>query len=684
MNATNGAGTGSQTFILTVSPPTPSVTNPNPMTALSGAAFSYLISATNTPTSYSVIAVGLTLSVDGSGLVTGTLPIVTSPVVYSITLNATNSAGTGSQTFPLTVNPLPSVVTNPGAMTAVSGTAFSYLIVATNSPTSYNVTAAGLALSVSASGLVTGTLPVVTTPTDYSITLSATNVSGTGSQTFILTVIPLPPVAGPTTLTVPLNTPTTLDLAPFIAGSVTDISIVVAAKHGTTGVSGKQVTYTPDLDYFGADAFSYVATGSGGSSAAAVVTVKIVGRPDPAKNVNVIGLLTGQLKTAKHFAQAQISNFQLRMENLHRAAMAKYAASNHAGAAPSESFQPTLIAYQPGVAHYRNDPFRLKEVNDGRLSDYPAATGSPGLANFMASALTTSSANLAALTDSGKPPHASGNIDVWGAGNVRWGTRNPSVGSAIDFRTDGASLGADKRVDEALTLGLGMGYARDKSTVGTDGTGSSSKGLSVATYGSYLLSPTFFMDGLIGYQSLSFNTDRYVASVGEFARAKRKGNQLFGSLALGYEYRADGVMLSPYGRYDFVSSRLQEATETGAGLNALRYASQTWHNNQMSAGMRTELEYKTDFGWLLPRARIEYQRNAEQGQQASIAYADLYNGLNYNVIPAPVNSNALVLGVGSDLVLRSGLKLGLDYQTLRSSGQEKSRGVNFRVSKELD
>ena len=100
---TNGAGTGSQTFTLTINPPAPVVTNPGATSVSSGAAFSYQIVATNTPTSYSVTAAGLTLSVSGSGLVTGTLPAVTSPTNYSVTLNASNGAGTGSQTFTLTV-----------------------------------------------------------------------------------------------------------------------------------------------------------------------------------------------------------------------------------------------------------------------------------------------------------------------------------------------------------------------------------------------------------------------------------------------------------------------------------------------------------------------------------------------------------------------------------------------------
>ncbi|MDO8413298.1 MAG: autotransporter domain-containing protein [Gallionellaceae bacterium] len=683
LDASSVTGTGSQTFTLTVNPPTPVVSNPGTLTTSSGAAFNYQIVATNSPTSYGVTAAGLTLSVNGSGLVTGTVPTVTSPTNYSVTLDASNSAGTGSRTFTLTVNPPSPAITNPGTLTATSGAAFSYQIIATNSPTSYSVTATGLALSVNGSGLVTGTLPTVTSPTDYSVTLNATNVSGTASQTFTLTVNPQAPIAAPAAMTVAVNASATLDLALSITGSVTSINIVSAAAHGTTIVSGTQVTYTPNHDYFGSDTFSYVAIGSGGSSAAAVVNVTIVGRPDPAKDARVIGLLDSQIATAQRFAKAQISNFQQRLEKLHRVSPAITASDLAALVAhdsnPSNNLAPGPRADNVGFATYKNNPWYFPNSRESIT-----ASGSPQLANLIVGVLTTSSINLAMLPDSDNTaPGALEQTEIWGAGNLRYGTHNQRSGGVIDFSTDGISIGADRRIDEALSLGMGMGYARDKSTIGTDGTGTASHARSVAAYGSYLLTPTLFMDGLIGYGKLNFDTTRYVQPINDFAYSQREGNQIFASLAAGYEYRTDGMLLSPYGRLDFATEHLYATTETGAGLYALNYASQTSHASQVSGGIRTELSHHADFGWILPHARIEYQRNTEEGQQASIAYADLLNGPRYEIASAIVNTNSVVLGIGSNFILRSGLKIGIDYQSLHSAGHEKNQVLNFRLSKEL-
>ena len=126
------------------------------------------------------------------------------------------------------------------------------------------------------------------------------------------------PTAGAATLSVQVNTAATLDLTPFISGTATGVAVVVAPSHGVATASGTSVIYTPTRDYFGPDTFSYAAFNSVGSSSPAVVTVTVAGRPDPSKDANVIGLIGAQAQTARRFSGAQISNFQRRMESLHR------------------------------------------------------------------------------------------------------------------------------------------------------------------------------------------------------------------------------------------------------------------------------------------------------------------------------------------------------------------------------
>src|SRR5205807_10439225 len=78
------------------------------------------------------------------------------------------------------------VITSAASATGTVGTAFSYQITATNSPTSYSATGLPAGLSVNPSN---GLIP--RTPTaagNSSLTLSAANAGGTGTATLVLTI----------------------------------------------------------------------------------------------------------------------------------------------------------------------------------------------------------------------------------------------------------------------------------------------------------------------------------------------------------------------------------------------------------------------------------------------------------------------------------------------------------------
>jgi hypothetical protein len=171
-----GGGTGS----------TPAITSSLSANGTAGTPFSYTITASNSPTSYNATGLPSGLSVNTStGVISGT---PTAAGSSSVTISATNSYGTGSATLTLTVAAAsqPPVITSSLSASGIEGSAFSYQITASNSPTSYNATGLPSGLSVStSSGLISGT---PTAAGSSSVTISATNSSGTGSATLTLTV----------------------------------------------------------------------------------------------------------------------------------------------------------------------------------------------------------------------------------------------------------------------------------------------------------------------------------------------------------------------------------------------------------------------------------------------------------------------------------------------------------------
>jgi uncharacterized protein YhjY with autotransporter beta-barrel domain len=242
----------------------------------------------------------------------------------------------------------------------------------------------------------------------------------------------------------------------------------------------------------------------------------------------------------------------------------------------------------------------------------------------------------------------------------------------------------DKRFGEQLALGMGLGYARDKTLIGTDGSVNRAKGYSLAVYGSYQPTPTTFVDGLLGFGALDFDSTRFVASVNDFAYGKRSGSQVFGSLASGYEYRNGNLLVSPYGRVDFSTDRLNASTETGAGAFALRYAQQTSTSIQGALGLRTESIHAADFGYVVPRLRVEYRHDFKRAGDAYIQFADQLGGPSYRLAGAGGPSDSVAFGLGSDFILRDGLSLSLEYQLSHSFANASTHALRLRLTKSLD
>jgi autotransporter-associated beta strand protein len=166
------------------------ITSPTSATGTLGSAFTYAIGATNSPTSFTASPLPAGINFNSStGVLSGT---PTTAGKTTITLQATGSGGTGTEILTVTINTPTagsSVVTNGTTSLSVSSTSptVSYQITGTNTPTSFSTSTLPGGLSLSTTGLISGTLSP-STPGVYDLTITATNATGSNSTNLSLTV----------------------------------------------------------------------------------------------------------------------------------------------------------------------------------------------------------------------------------------------------------------------------------------------------------------------------------------------------------------------------------------------------------------------------------------------------------------------------------------------------------------
>ncbi|MGN6765185.1 MAG: autotransporter outer membrane beta-barrel domain-containing protein, partial [Rhizobiaceae bacterium] len=498
------------------------------------------------------------------------------------------------------------------------------------------------------------------TPTeagDFTATAQATDRSGfTGTADLSLKIKGLHvPVARDMTLEVMAGTTGSIDLTqgatngPFTAA---DIATHPAAEAGKATIRHDGAPHM--LDFAAAGAFAgsaslqYTLSNADGRSVPATVTLNVIARPDPSQDPEVIGLLTAQTETAKRFAKTQIQNFNRRLEQLHEEGDRRRNSVNVNIGMTERDSDKTAYADEERDRDPVADAFRRM---DSGKKDEQASSGQ----------------------DAYNPL---GNFAVWTGGYVNF-AKADSGGLDLDSTLVGVSGGVDYRFSPKFVAGLGFGYGRDKTEIGDNGTESRGRAWSMAAYGSYKPAPNVFIDGLLGYGFMDFDSRRFVTANGNFATGSRGGRQVFGSLTAGYEYRDEAWLVSPYGRLEASRSKLDGFTEQGGGIYGLTYGDQTVDTLSGVLGLR--LEYAMPMGWgvLKPRARLEYTHDFEGSSRVSLGYTDV-GTMPYGIDVDPFSRDYLTIGLGVDAQIGDAWNLGFDYRTAYGSGGA-SRDHTFAI-----
>ena len=641
----------------------------------------------------------------------------------SFTYTATNASGTSSPaTVSITVS-APTLTVTPTTMpNGTQGSAYSQTLSASGgtAPYSYAITTgalpAGLTLNTS-SGVISGT------PSSNGaspVTITATDANGaTGSRPYSLLVQAQSVVVPPSNQTVAAGETASANLTqgatggPFTSATLLTVSPPSA---GTARMTGPfTMSFVPAAAFSGSAVVNFSLQAASGSVGTGFVTFAVQSRSDPTTDAAVHGVTTSQQQAAVRFAGTQLMNFSQRLEHLRNPQRSTFTNGLQLAMPRAVNTQvrncrgaTSLLEQQECISNQGRMERGSLAPGWSRAAQHNAAASAQGLnteRSFASSAQVlgqdmppsevggSASANRsfsvaqqlmgkaapepaqmkamqAVDTPIAEPGSATRpRLAYWTSGMVDWGFADATAGQddGLRFTTSGVTMGMDYLLSKEWTVGMGIGFAYDRTKIGSEGSRNHSKGVSTALYGSWNPAPAYFVDGVLGYSSMSFETRRWVADAGEFAQGERDGSQWFAALSAGYEWRTEQWMLSPYGRLQFARSSLDAYTETGAGWHALRFEKQSITNTSASLGLRGEISHDTRWGTLLPFGRLELQHDFDNQSDMRLGYADLAGtSQSYSISSTTLGRNRVQVGFGSRLQSRVGT-FAAEMQFTRSS-----------------
>lgn len=452
---------------------------------------------------------------------------------------------------------------------------------------------------------------------------------------------------------------------PFTGAAVVSVGPTTAGTATVAGAGGAwDLTFTPASAFSGQAVVTFSLTNSFGTTNGAA-TIAVQARPDPSLDPEVTGLATSQVTSARRFADAQINNFQRRLQDLHDGVN---------GSSNGLSFNVGL----GGQADLDNDPREAlrrelgqrERVDPGALAD-DRSREMLGLDLWAGRDVSTDRTGVAGdrlgvLPTSGGEGRGS-DVGFWTAGSVDWGRQDAQGQRDYRFTTQGVTAGVDMRLNDQLIVGGGLGYGEDKTKIGNEGSVSNAHAFTGALYASWRPAEAFYIDGVIGWSDLDFSSRRWTTGIGgdpdAFAEGDRSGDSRFLSAAFGRIVKRDTVTSEFYARLDARSITLDAFTETGAGLSSLAW--DEVEQDSVSANIGAVWRWVIDdraLGLMRPTARIEWSHEFEDLGDQGVRYADWAASPTYLVPLDAWSRNTIRLDLGGDWTLSERMTLGLGYR----------------------
>jgi outer membrane autotransporter protein len=232
----------------------------------------------------------------------------------------------------------------------------------------------------------------------------------------------------------------------------------------------------------------------------------------------------------------------------------------------------------------------------------------------------------------------------------------------------GGGFGLDYQFTEQLLFGVTGGYSSGDVGYVSLRDSSSVKGTHAGIYGR-LDRSDWYIDSVMTYADLDYETQRYVDLLGERLQGGFGGYALSGYFEVGFDWlRVNSWAVEPLASFQFSSLSLDGYTESG-GSSALSYGGQSYTSYRGSLGARARRELHRGAEGLGSAVEFRGRWVHEFGDSRSSVDAHFASdpGAVFVVSDAGISRDSALLGAGLDARLSERTRLFIDYDTSLSA-----------------
>ncbi|MET0050691.1 MAG: autotransporter domain-containing protein [Candidatus Thiodiazotropha sp.] len=289
-------------------------------------------------------------------------------------------------------------------------------------------------------------------------------------------------------------------------------------------------------------------------------------------------------------------------------------------------------------------------------------------------------------------------LGVFVTGDIASGSKDETdLETGLDFDTYGLTVGADYRINNQFILGGAFGVINTQADLNDNAGDLDTQGYSLSLYGTYYSEQNYFIDFAGSYGVNNFEQTRNIvyqldglANVNQKLDADYDGDMYSLFVGSGYDFSRGAWSFGPRVDLEYVRSNVDGFTEQVSNANAdgggwatrVEDMDQTWLT--MNLGGRVSYTHSTDWGVLIPYARLDWLHEFKDDSQTVNAYfVDDPSPQAIEISTEDPDRDYMRLRLGTSAQFQNGLVGFFDFGTLFANSRWSSNNVSVGIRMEF-